>query len=57
MFKCKNKASPQAFENLFTIKPKSKYQLNRSCTLLEPFCKVNSASFALIIVIYTYGIQ
>ena len=39
MFKCKNKACPKAFENLFTLKPKSKYQLKRSCTLLEPFCE------------------
>ena len=39
MFKCKNKACPKAFENLFTLKPKNKYQLKRSCTLLEPFCK------------------
>ena len=39
MFKCKNRACPKAFENLFTLKPKNKYQLKRSCTLLEPFCK------------------
>ena len=43
MFKCKNKACPKAcpkaFENLFTLKPKNKYQLKRSCTLLELFCK------------------
>ena len=39
MFKCKNKACPKAFENLFTLKPKNKYQLKRSCTLLEPFWK------------------
>ena len=39
MFKCKNKTSPKALENLFTFKPKNKYQLKRSCTLLEPFCK------------------
>ena len=39
MFKCKNKACPKAFENVFTLKPKNKYQLKRSCTLLEPFCK------------------
>ena len=39
MFKCKNKACPKAFENLFTLKPKNKYQLKRSCTLLERFCK------------------
>ena len=39
MFKLKNKACPKAFENLFTLKPKNKYQLKRSCTLLEPFCK------------------
>ena len=26
-------------ENLFTLKPKNKYQLKRSCTLLEFFCK------------------
>ena len=39
MFKCINKACPKAFENLFSLKPKNKYQLKRSCTLLEPFCK------------------
>ena len=39
MVKCKNKACPKAFENLFTLKPKNKYQLKRSCTLLAPFCK------------------
>ena len=39
MFKCKNKACPKAFENLFTLKPKNKYQLKRSCTLLELFCQ------------------
>ena len=39
MFKCKNKAFPKAFENLFTLKPKNKYQLKRSCTFLDPFCK------------------
>ena len=39
MFKCKNKVCPKAFENLLTLKPKNKYQLKRSCTLLEPFCK------------------
>ena len=39
MFKCKHKACPNAFENLFTSKTKNKYQLKRSCTLLEPFCK------------------
>ena len=39
MFKCKNKACPKPFENLFTLKPKNEYQLKRSCALLEPFCK------------------
>ena len=39
MFKCKNKACPKTFENLFTLKPKNKYQLKRSCTLLDLFCK------------------
>ena len=39
MFKCKSKACPKAFENLFTLKPKNKYQLKRSCALLEPLCK------------------
>ena len=39
MLKCKNKACPKAFENLFTLKPKNKYQLKRSFTVLEPFCK------------------
>ena len=29
----------QTFENLFTLKLKNKYQLRRSCTLFEPFCK------------------
>ena len=48
MFKWKNKACSKAFENVFTLKPKNKYQLKRSCTLLEksnPFAKVNSASY------------
>ena len=36
---CKSKVCPKAFENLFTLKPKNKYQLKRSCTFLEPFCK------------------
>ena len=39
MFKCKNKACPKAFEHLFTLQPKNKYQLKRSCTLPKPFCK------------------
>ena len=39
MLKCKNKAFPKAFQNLFNLKPKNKYQLKRSCTLLESFCK------------------
>ena len=39
MFKCKIKAFPKTFKHLFTLKPKNKYQLKRSCTLLEPFCK------------------
>ena len=38
MYKCKNKACPKAFESLFTLKPKNKYQ-KRSCTLLGPFRK------------------
>ena len=46
MFKCKNKACPKAFENLFTLKPKNKYQLKRSCTSVPFFAKVNSASYA-----------
>ena len=29
----------QSFRKLFTLKPKNKYKLKRSCTLLEPFCK------------------
>ena len=37
--KCKNKACLKAFKNLFTLKSKNKYQLKRSCTHLEPFCK------------------
>ena len=39
MFKCKNKACTKTVENLFTLKPKNKYLLKRSCTLLESFCK------------------
>ena len=39
MIKCKSKACPIAFQNLFTLKPINRYQLKRSCTLLEPFCK------------------
>ena len=39
MFKCKNETCPKTFENLFTLTPKNKYQLKRSCTLLEPYCK------------------
>lgn len=39
MFKCKSKKFPKAFENLFIIKPTNKYQLKRSCRLLEPLCK------------------
>ena len=39
MFKYKNKACTKAPENLFTLKPKTKYQLKGACTLLEPFCK------------------
>ena len=39
MFKCKNKPCPKAFESLFTLKPKNKYQLKRSCAPFEPFCK------------------
>ena len=37
MLRGKNKACPKAFENLFTLKPKSKYQLQRSRSLFEPF--------------------
>ena len=37
MFKWKNEACPKDFENLFTLKPKNKYQLKRSCTLFERF--------------------
>ena len=39
MFKYKNKACPKAFKNLFSLKPKNKYQLKGSYTLLESFCK------------------
>ena len=39
MFKCKSKACSKAFESLYTLKPKIKYQLKRSYTLFEPFCK------------------
>ena len=39
MFKCKNKICPQAVENLFTLKPKNKYQLKRSCIHHEPLYK------------------
>ena len=49
MFKCKNKASPKAFENLFTLKPKNKYQLKRSCTFLEPFCKSEFSQWNTIV--------
>ena len=47
MFKCKNKACPKAFENLFALKPKSKYQLNRSRSLLEPFCKIKFSQLSI----------
>ena len=30
---------PQSFRKFFILKTKNKYQLKRSCTLLEPFCK------------------
>ena len=48
MFKCKKEACPKDFENLFTLKPKNKYQLKRSKALhfLNPFAKENSASYA-----------
>ena len=39
MFKYKSKACLKAFKKLFTLKPKTKYQLERSCTVLETFCK------------------
>ena len=39
MFKCKNESCRQAFKDLFTLKPKNKYQLKRSCSLLQPFRK------------------
>ena len=39
MFKCKSKACAKPFEKLFTLKSKNKYQLKRSCTLLENLCK------------------
>ena len=35
MFKCKSNTCPKAFEILFAFKPKSKYQLKRSCTLCK----------------------
>ena len=57
MFKCKNKAYPKAFENLFTLKPKNKYQLNRRCALLEPFCKSKFSQLCINIVVHIYGIQ
>ena len=47
MFKCKSKACPKAFENLFTLKPKSKYQLKRSRSLLEPFCKIKFSQLSI----------
>ena len=47
MFKCKNKDCPKAFENLFTLKPKSKYQLKRSRSLLEPFCKIKFSQLSI----------
>ena len=40
------KVCPKAVQNLFTSKPENKYQLKGSCTLLEPFAKLNSASYA-----------
>ena len=39
IFKCKNKACPKAFENLFSLKPKNKYQLKRNWVLLKHFRK------------------
>ena len=39
MFKYQSKACPKAFKDLFTLKPKNKYQLKRCCTLFEPFFK------------------
>ena len=30
---------PQSFRKFIYLKLKNKYQLKRSCTLLEPFCK------------------
>ena len=47
MFICKSKACPKAFDNLFTLKPKNKYQLKRSCTLIEPFCKSNFSQLCI----------
>ena len=45
MFKCKNKVFLKAFKNLFTLKPKSKYHLKKSCRFLNYFAKVNSAIY------------
>ena len=47
MFKCKNKTCPKAFKNVFTLKPKNKYRLKRSCTLLEPFCKIKFSQLCI----------
>ena len=47
MFKCKNKACPKAFENLSTLKTKTKYQLKRSCTVLESFCKTKFSQLCI----------
>ena len=57
MFKCKNKTYLKASENLFTFRPKNKYQIKRSCVLPEPFYKKeNSASYAYIVVVHICGI-
>ena len=48
MFKYKNKACTKVFENLFTSKPKNEYQLKRSSTLLEPFCKSKLCQLCII---------
>ena len=41
------KACPKALENLFTLKRKNKYQLKRSCALLEPFCKIKFSQLCI----------
>ena len=41
------KACLKALENLFTLKRKNRYQLKRSCILLEPFCKIKFSQLCI----------